>query len=215
MTRRSYYEEIKRLAREIRAVYGFTTPKVRLSDLRRIYHSEGIRIETWPPLSSASRRVRLRQLRGAYIDEPPLPPWVMVARWLPPEPRIFTLAHELKHHFRDRNRGVLHCLREVGDDVGEIGAEIFAAELIFPDSDFSRHPCGMGIGLGRCSAEDIVRLKHDTETTLSYSSLAKRAGIMGFAPPCSMVRIRWRALAEKMFGEPLYRRILRDRAQSK
>jgi hypothetical protein len=60
----------------------------------------------------------------------------------------------------------------------------------------------MGVGLGRCSAEDIVRLKHDTETTLSYSSLAKRAGIMRFAPPCSLARIRWTALAEKMFGEP-------------
>ena len=114
MTRRPYYEELKGLARDIRAGYGFTTSRVRLSDLRRIYRSEGIRIETWPPANGMSPRTRLRHLRRAYIDEPPLRPWVMIARWLPPEPRIFTLAHELTHHFRDRDRGVLHCLRNVG-----------------------------------------------------------------------------------------------------
>ena len=135
MTRRVYYEELKQLARDVRAEHRLTTPRVQLGDLRRIYRAEGIRIEIWPPPSVPSRPARLRHLRGAYIDEAPLPPWVMVARSLPPEPRIFTLAHELKHHLRDRGRGILHCLGEIGDDVAEIGAEIFAAELIFPDLD--------------------------------------------------------------------------------
>ena len=91
------------------------------------------------------------------------------------------------------------------DDTDEIGAEIFAAELIFPDSDFSGQLCAMGVAAGRCSAEDIVRLKDDTGTTLSYSSLAKRAEIMGFAAPGSLVNVRWRVLAEAMLGEPLYK----------
>jgi Zn-dependent peptidase ImmA (M78 family) len=116
------------------------------------------------------------------------------------------LPHELKHHFRDRDQGILHCLRDVGDDAGEIGAEIFAAELIFPDSDFFRCLREMDIGRGHCKAEDIVRMKHETETTLSYSSLAKRAVIMGFAPAGSLAKVRWRMRFEQMFGEPLYKR---------
>ena len=70
----------------------------------------------------------------------------------------------------------------------------------------------MGVGPGRCSAEDIVHLKDDTKTTLSYSSLAKRAEIMGFVPAGSLAKVRWRALAEVTLGEPFYQRLLPARA---
>ena len=212
MTRTRYYEELKALARQLRARYGLRTPRVQLSDLRRIYRSERIRIELWPPRGTPGR-ARLRHLRGAYVDEPPLPPWVMIARSLPAEQRIFTLAHELKHHLRDRSAGLVPCVGELGNDPREIGAEIFAAELIFPDSDFRGSMADLRIDPGGCSPETIVRLKAATRTTLSYSSLAKRAEFMGFAPRGALSRVRWKTLAEQILGEPLYKRVLRARRQ--
>ncbi len=213
MTRTAYYDELKRLARALRAEYAFQTPRVQISDLRRIYRAEGIRIELWPPAGRSSPSARLRHLRGAYLDEPPLPPWVMVARSLPAEQRIYTLAHELKHHFRDRSTGLVHCLRELDRDPREIGAEIFAVELIFPDEDFVRSIAEMRTEQGECSAETIVRLKASTRTTLSYTSLAKRTEFMGFAPPGSFKRVRWKILAEHVLGEPVYKRVLRARTR--
>src|ERR1700693_4899635 len=39
-----YYAEMKELAQEVRSDYGFATPRVRRSDLRKIYRAEGIHI---------------------------------------------------------------------------------------------------------------------------------------------------------------------------
>jgi Zn-dependent peptidase ImmA (M78 family) len=40
----------------------------------------------------------------------------------------------------------------------EIGAEIFAAELIYPEGEFRSHLEQMGIGTDGCTAEVLVRL---------------------------------------------------------
>ncbi len=202
MNRSVYYDEMKELARSTREKYGLTTPRVIKSQLRGIYRDQGIKIDLWPH--------RMREVRGAYFNDE-LGPTVMLVKGLPEDPMIFTMAHELKHHLVDRELSMACCSDRNANQHIEIGAEIFAAEFIFPEQDFLVALAEKGISTGNCTAEAIVRLKHETRTTLSYAGLAKRATFLGLAPAGSLDGVRWKKLEEEIFGEPLYKRILRRR----
>ncbi len=204
MSRSDYYESLKALARETRSRFGLTSPRVLRSDLRRIYSAEGIRIDLWP--------YKLRKLRGAYMNDD-LGPSVMLAKGLPQDPMVFTMGHELKHHLVDSGSSLSYCDAYNESDPIEIGAEIFAAELIYPDDDFRSDLERMKVATGQCTARSLVKLKHDTGTTLSYAGLAKRAEFMGFAAEGSLRSVKWKKLEERIYGEPLYKRLLRRRGR--
>lgn len=202
MNRSAYYDRMKTLAHDTRARYGIESYRLTRSDMRRIYKVEGIKIDLWPH--------RLKSLRGAYFfDE--MGPSVLIAKSLPQDPYIFTLGHELKHHLADRNLGHSFCHGSNDREPIEIGAEIFAAELIFPEQDFCDWLQQDGIEPGQCQPEDLVRLKHETQTTLSYAGLAKRAVFTGLASASSVANIRWKKLEETLYGEPVYKQLLRRR----
>ena len=191
MNRQAYFEDLKRLARQVRAEHGLRSPCVLASDLRRIYDRHGIVIDSWP--------YRLRNLRGAFISDH-LGTTVLLASGLPRDPMVFTMAHELKHFFRDRNLGISYCDQSNLGKTVELGAEIFAAELLFPDRDFIRHMGMLGVGTDECLPRMLVQLKLKTRTTLSYAGLAIKAERLGFAPPSSLTRIKtWRKL-EDLYG---------------
>ena len=205
MNVQSYYEELKLLARQVRAENGLTSPRVLVSDLNRIYARHGIVIDEWP--------YRFRNLRGAFINDE-LGMTVMVAKGLPQDPMVFTLAHELKHFFRDRDLGVSYCDQSNLNKSLEIGAEIFAAELIFPDRDFVNHMDTMGIRLNQCLPRTLIRLKRQTGTTLSYAGLAIKAERLGFAPSHSLTTIKtWRRL-EAAYSPASAGRSHRNRVQA-
>jgi IrrE N-terminal-like domain len=188
---RAYYDDLKQLARQVRAENALVSPRVLPSDLRKIYANNGIEIDLWP--------YRLRNLRGAFISDK-LGTTVMLARGLPQDPLVFTMAHELKHFFRDRHLGVSYCDQSNTTRTLEIGAEIFASELIFPDRDFIEHMEKMGIREDQCLPRTLVRLKQKTRTTLSYAGLAIKAERLRFAPVGSLSRVKtWRKL-ERIFG---------------
>jgi len=148
-------------------------------------------IDSWP--------YRLRHLRGAFISDS-LGTTVMLASGLPQDPMVFTMAHELKHFFRDRDLGISYCDQSNLSKTVEIGAEIFAAELLFPDQDFIKHLRLLRVGRDQCLPRTIVQLKAKTRTTLSYAGLAIKAERLGFAPPSSLTRIKtWRKL-EALYG---------------
>jgi hypothetical protein len=203
VTRYTYYQALKARARELRAHYGLDTPRVLRSDLRRIYRDQGVRIDMWPG--------KLKTLRGAYISDS-LGATVMLATRLPPEPLIFTMAHELKHHLFDRDLTLSYCDPSNQNEPVEIGAEIFAAEFIFPEEEFADALRRHGISQGTCTPEHIVRLKHNSRTTLSYAGLAKRAEFLRFAPPGSLRNVRWKILEEQILGEPVHKRVARYRS---
>ena len=192
MNQQAYYEDLKRLARQVRAEFGLRSPRVVESDLRRIYEQNGITIDDWP--------YRLRNLRGAFIcDE--LGTTVMLASGLPQDPKVFTMAHELKHFYRDRHLGISYCDQSNLGKTLEIGAEIFAAELLFPDKDFMTQMRSMRIGTNQCLPRTLVRLKQKTRTTLSYAGLAIKAERLGYAPSRSLTTIKtWRKF-EEIYGE--------------
>lgn len=191
MNTQIYYEDLKQLAREVRAEHGLTSPRVLPSDLMRIYDCYGIEIDQWP--------YRFRNLRGAFINDH-IGPTVMLARGLPQDPMVFTMAHELKHFFRDRDLGISYCDQSNLNKTLEVGAEIFAAELLFPDRDFMSHMNAMGIRRDQCLPKTLIQLKRKTGTTLSYAGLAIKAERLGYAPSHSLTTIKtWRRF------EALYR----------
>src|ERR1041385_41019 len=191
MNRQAYFEELKLLARQVRAENGLRSPRVLASDLRRIYDRYGIVIDSWP--------YRLRHLRGAFINDH-LGTTVMLASGLPQDPMVFTMAHELKHFFRDRDLGISYCDQSNLGKTVEVGAEIFAAELLFPDEDFIKHMRVLRVGRDQCLPRTLVQLKRETRTTLSYAGLAIKAERLGYAPTCSLTKIKtWRKF-EALYG---------------
>ncbi len=196
MRRFEYYEKLKALARNERLKFGWSTPRILKSHLRNAYKAYGIRIDLWP--------YPFKMVRGAYFFDD-CGPSVMLSRHLPYDPLIFTMAHELKHHLVDRNLSVIYCENNEIEPI-EIGAEVFAAELIYPEDDFKDHLLGMGVHYGACTPEHLVRLKVQTKTTLSYAGLAKRAVFMGFAHNGTFEKVQWKKLEERIFGVPIYKR---------
>lgn len=197
MNTQHYYEDLKLLARQVRAENGLSSPRVLPSDLMRIYAKHGIEVDEWP--------YRFRNLRGAFINDE-LGTTVMLAKGLPRDPMVFTMAHELKHFFRDRDLGISYCDQSNLRKSIELGAEIFAAELIFPDRDFVSYMTRMGIRTNQCLPKDLVKLKRQTGTTLSYAGLAIKAERLGFAPSHSVTTIKtWRKL-EALHNPPFSHR---------
>ena len=191
MNSNDYYDDLKQLARQVRAENGLNSPRVTPNDMRRIYFRNGIEIDLWP--------YRLRNLRGAFICDK-LGTTVMLAKNLPQDPMVFTMAHELKHFYRDRNLGVSYCDQSNITKTLEIGAEIFAAELIFPDREFIAQLNKMRIRKDQCLPHTLVELKHTTRTTLSYAGLAIKAERLRFAPANSLTKVKtWRKL-ERLYG---------------
>ena len=202
MNTQLYYEDLKLLARQVRAENGLSSPRVLPSDLMRIYAKHGIEVDEWP--------YRFRHLRGAFINDH-LGTTVMLAKGLPQDPMVFTMAHELKHFFRDRDLGISYCDQSNLNKSLEIGAEIFAAELIFPDRDFVSYMTRMGIRGNLCLPKNLIQLKRQTGTTLSYAGLAIKAERLGFAPSHSLTTIKtWRRL-EALHSPPVAKRAGRRR----
>jgi len=193
------------LALETRAKYALTTARVLKSDMRRIYKDQGIHIDLWP--------YRLKKLRGAYFNDE-TGPSVMLAKGLPDDPMIFTMGHELKHHLVDRDSIVALCDPSNQKAEIEIGAEIFAAELIYPESMFHEDLSRLGASSGSCRPEQIVALKRETQTTLSYQGLAKRAEFLGYSEPGSLKKVAWKKLEESLYGVPLYKRLIDQKLAS-
>jgi Zn-dependent peptidase ImmA (M78 family) len=201
MNRNEYYEELKALARSTRIQFGLSTPHIQLSHLRKIYKHYEIKIDLWPR-KGVSKTVKLKSLRGAFFCDT-YGSSVLINRNLPEAPKIFTLGHELKHYLVDKDLGNIWC----GDDnqKEEIGAEIFSAELLFPDENFKESLIQMGIQKGHCTPEVLVRLKHETKATLSYTALAKKAEFLGFAQYGSMLGVKWKKIEEEIYGVPFYK----------
>jgi len=115
------------------------------------------------------------------------------------------MGHELKHHLVDRDSLVALCDPSNQSAEIEIGAEVFAAELIYPERMFTENLTDMGVAKGACTARDLVVLKHETRTTLSYAGIAKRAAFLGFAPAGSLTKVGWKKLEEDVYGLPFYK----------
>jgi hypothetical protein len=210
MNRSEYYRHLMELAQQQRTLFGIKGSRVLKSDLRKMFKHYEVQVDLWP-MPGLMPRKSLKNLRGAYLGKLECGPCVMISRDLPDEPQIFTMAHELKHHLTDQELITTFCHETNTSDVLEIGAEVFAAELIYPQQLFIDDMTGMGVECGKCEPRHLVDLKRQTKTTMHYASLAKRAAFLGYAPADSFKGIQWKKLEESIYGEPIYKRINRYR----
>jgi Zn-dependent peptidase ImmA (M78 family) len=198
MNQRPNYEALKELARKKRTEYGVVTASLNLIVVRKIYGAERIRIDPWKFPST---------IRAVYMCDD-ADPSVAINKALPREPKLFSLVHELKHHYLDRQlieNGEIRCGDYNANQGIEIGAEVFAAEFIYPEEEFNSCVERLGIELTKCSAQDVVRLKRECGACVSYQFLRKRLIRLGFATPDVFDGIQFQKLEEQMFGVPIYK----------
>lgn len=196
MIPQEHYQSARLKAGEVRSRYGLTTARVMVSDLKKIYKAEGIdRVDYYDGFKST-------RIRGAYFNDV-AGCSVMINKKLirVPDPKIFTLAHELKHHLMDEVHTVSLCSNDNEHIVMERAADAFASELIYPTSMFIADMKARGIDKGKCDAEDIVRMKHETKTTLSHAGMALRAQRLGYSLPQSFEGIKWDTLRDELYPE--------------
>lgn len=204
MTPTEQYRQARTRAFEIRAKYGLTTPRVMVRDLKRIYRAEGInRVDYWDKFKGT-------RLKGAYFNDSAGSTVVVNKKIIMlVDTKVFTLGHELKHHLMDEVRGVSLCTDDNEHAIIERAADVFAAELIYPQRMFLVHMADRSIGKGECTAEQIVHLKQETKTTLSHLGLAIYAYRLGLAIQGKFDGIRWNNLRDKLYPEyRIYRRHL-------
>lgn len=197
MSRHAYYENLKSLAREKRVAYGVATEALGLREIRHIYKSEGIRIDPWP----LPRRIKALYMSadGDYS--------VAIQQSLPNEPKIFALLHELKHHYVDQEAlaaGTIACGDFNANELIEIGAEVFAAEFIYPEQEFAEDLHELRVPAW--TPEEIVRLKRGCKARVSYMYLCKRLVRLGFVRHEDIEEVEFRKLEERLYGAPFYRR---------
>jgi Zn-dependent peptidase ImmA (M78 family) len=178
-----YYYDMRELALEVRARNKIERPSVSMRDMWRIYRAEGI--------EQMDFRHGFKDLRGAYFNDD-LGVTVMLAGGLPDEPTIFTMAHELKHHLVDSQVGTLLCRSDDQSKRIEIGAEVFAAEFIYPEKDFVYDLIRLLRGMPQSiNPRVLVELKRKTGTTLSYAALAKRCILLTLSDEVAFRNVRW------------------------
>lgn len=202
MDRGDYYEEMRRRAREVRSQYAIRTESLGLREILAIYRDQRIQLDRWKP--------RLRKVRAAYFVVDEESSVLLNAAIIPVEPKLFALAHELKHHLIDREAAKLRPLGCQTDfaskDPVEIGAEIFAAEFIFPQDNFAAWLEEFGVS-GHCSPADVVRVKRGCPAKVSYQFIVKRLEWLGHVDRGEYSKTQWVKLEESIYGQPLYKRI--------
>lgn len=203
MSRRAYYEDLLRLAHEKRALYNVDTAAFGLMQVRSIYRAEGIKIDYWP------LPYKIKALYMCADDDCT----VAIQKSLPEEPKLFALIHELKHHYRDREAlgsGVIHCGDYNANELIEKGAEVFAAEFIYPEAEFAEDIRARGVTMW--TAENIVHLKRGGKAKVSYRFICKRLERLGLITVGHFNGVQFQKLEDQIFGVPFYRRRHRRRA---
>ena len=195
----AYYQEMRALAREKRSLYGVQTDKLDIPFLERIYKSEQIKIDR--------RRVRGNKIRASYFcDDGECS--VLLNQSLPRAPKMFTLAHELKHHYVDQQiirDGQIRCGDYNRNEFIEKSAEVFAAEFIYPEAEMRQLAASMEIDSRTCTKELIVEFKRACPACISYIFIVKRFERFRFFPKGTYADVQFQKLEEEIHGPPIYK----------
>jgi Zn-dependent peptidase ImmA (M78 family) len=135
-------------------------------------------------------------------------PSVLVNRKLPPEPRLFAMVHELKHHYCDQGllvNGEIRCGDYNANELIEKAAEVFAAEFIYPSQEFRDCTKSLGLEIGQVTKEQVVELKRACGAQVSYTFLQKRLEWFGFIEPGAFAKVQFQKLEDAIHGAPIYR----------
>jgi len=195
--RHIYFEKMKALARQKRELYNVHTAALGLREVRKIYSAESIRIDYY----------RLPyKIKALYMCSD-RDYSVAIQKNLPEEPKLFALIHELKHHYCDQddiNKGKINCGDYNQNELIEIGAEVFAAEFLYPENEFSQD-----IQYSRISAwtpDEIVIFKKHCKAKVSYQFICKRLERLGLISRNQFKDIQFQKLEYQIFGLPYHLR---------
>jgi Zn-dependent peptidase ImmA (M78 family) len=197
--RSAYYAQCKALAREKRIEYEVETASLNILVMQKIYKKEGITLDRRP--------LRSNRIRAAYYCEDGECS-VLLKVGLPLEPKLFALAHELKHHYLDQDQiqeGRIQCGDYNAQEVIEIGGEVFAAEFIYPELEMRQLISQMGITSLTCTKEKVVEFKRACPAHVSYIFIVKRFERFGLCPRGAFQKIQFKKLEEELFGLPIYK----------
>lgn len=191
MSRSEYYNNLKVSARLIREKYRLSSNRVLPGQIKKILISEGVKeIILFHDFRPSTKGIYLLEEDGAVIG---------INKSLPRDPYAFTLGHELKHHLHDKLDKSLICNAKNENEEIEIGAEIFSAELLYPENIFKDDLIKLCISKQQFKPEHLVELKVESDTTLSYAGLAKRAEFFAFAAKGSLAKIKWIKLQDSLY----------------
>ena len=197
MNRNTHFEELKELARTKRKFHNVDTSSFGLREMRKIYKSENITID-YRPLSY--------KIKALYMcdDEHHS---VAIKKTLPDQPKLFALAHELKHHYRDQELlkdGDIQCGDFNKSDIIEVGAEVFAAEFMYPEAEFKDDTLSSGIK--DWTKEAIVKFKRNCKAKVSYQFILKRLEYLSLINLHQFKGVQFQKLEDSLYGAPYHRR---------
>ena len=118
------------------------------------------------------------------------------------------MAHELKHNYCDQQslkNGEIRCGDYNANEVIEKAAEVFAAEFVYPESDFLACAESMGLQRGKVTPEQVVELKRTCGAPVSYTFLQKRLEWFTFIENGEFAKVQFQKLEEQLYGVPIYR----------
>ncbi len=196
MSGSEYYQEMSELAKQKRLEHNLTTAQIGLAKVRELYKQEGIEIHT--------TRRPVRNLKAAYFNDKNGCD-VLLNMSLPQAPRLFAMVHELKHHYKDRDKLGCLCVEVTETSpIIEIGAEVFAAEFIFPLHEFEQHLVQCGV-TGSITPEDVVHLMYRSPAQVSYQFMQKCLERLGLIAKGQFKHIQFHNLHKQIYGSPHYR----------
>ena len=126
---------------------------------------------------------------------------------IPEQPKLFALIHELKHHYCDRaalGSGIIHCGDYDRNELIEKGAEVFAAEFIYPEVEFAAD--FSNVVAATPQAPHIVEFKRSCKAKVSYRFICKRLERLGRISLGSFDAVHFQQLEDQIYGVPFYRR---------
>jgi Zn-dependent peptidase ImmA (M78 family) len=187
------YAQAKEMAKSKRIEHGVRTSDLNVNALKKILKKEGVRVDL---VTAVGNRIR-----AAYFsDEDGCS--IMLKKGLPQEPKMFALAHELKHHLMDREliaEGKIRCGDYNRNKVTEIAAEVFAAEFIFPEEEMFAFVSELDITVESCSKEKIIEIKRQSPVPISYIFIQKRLTRMGIIVDGQYKGVQFKKLEENLY----------------
>jgi len=211
--RAAYYSHIRELALIKRAEYSVATGAFGLKEVRAIYRREGIAIDT---LSLTPRLKAIYMCSDGECS-------VAIRKDLPKEPKLFALVHELKHHWADRHlteADRLSCGLFNESELHEKAAEVFAAEFIYPESEFKSDIFAFEelYKIRNWTVDDVVHFKRNhCKANVSYTYIRKRLEWFGKITPDQFRGTQFQKREDQLYGAPIYRQpwfIARRKAKS-
>ena len=204
MANASHFDDLKKLARKKRILHKVDTAAFGLQDVRAIYKAEGIKIDYYP---LPNKIKALYMCDDGYCS-------VALQKKLPDEPKIFALLHELKHHYCDQEiltNGYLHCGDFNMKDPIEIGAEVFAAEFIYPIKEFA-HDVSL-LNIQEWSETDIINFKRNCKAKVSYAYICRRLTELRLIGFNQFKGVQFQKREYEIFGLPYHLRARRSRSK--